>query len=35
MERYGYITCTLTLQADQLLKCRETATADLKLVRLL
>ena len=34
MERYGYVTCTLTLQADQLLRCRETAATDLKLVRL-
>ena len=33
MERYGYITCTLTLQADQLLRCKETAATDLKLVR--
>ena len=33
MEHYGYITCTLTLQADRLLQCRETAATDLKLVR--
>ena len=32
MENFGYITCTLTLQADKLLQCKEAAATDLKMV---